>query len=298
MESNNFLGGIFPIIHCTALHCPALHCTAPHWIALHSNALRCTALHFNALNFNALHYTVQKILLECNKKRNKKCQKGGFIVLVLLSTHIERVSVSCMRDFCLSVHNFFSLMFSLFHSVYCTAQLLLKVITNTNTSTNLCLLWFVRTPYIFCPPRLCLGHKVQKVFGTAAHELNEPRRLIQFFAYKCFKKKGKVLVCVQQISPWACLEDFLFGIILYKSLMSEVGDIIIRLKWTNRSKRCLKDVFFDLLSISWSFCPHKFCLGHKLLQTFWHCRHVDCVHIKPSEKFLYTENTKSLEVCK
>ena len=62
-----------------------------HWPALHFDEIHCTALHRTAL-----HCTVPKSGKECKKVSVKK---GDFIVLVLLSSHIKRVSVSHMWDF-------------------------------------------------------------------------------------------------------------------------------------------------------------------------------------------------------
>ena len=61
--------------NCTALHCTALHCTA--------------------LFFTALCQKGQK---SAKKTSAKKCQKEEFIVSVLLSAHIQRVSVSRIWD--------------------------------------------------------------------------------------------------------------------------------------------------------------------------------------------------------
>ena len=82
-------------LHCTAQHCTALHCIVLHSTALHYTSLHCTSLHFTALNFTALHYTA-------TNKKCKKLSKRGFIVLVQLSAHVERVSVSRMRHFSFS----------------------------------------------------------------------------------------------------------------------------------------------------------------------------------------------------
>ena len=97
-------------LHCTALHCTALNCTAMHWTllkltALHCTELYCTALYCTKLHCTALHWTALHCIALCQKNAkqwgtsSKKCQQVDYIVLVLLSAHIRRVSVSRVRDF-------------------------------------------------------------------------------------------------------------------------------------------------------------------------------------------------------
>ena len=51
--------------------------------------------YFTALHFTALHYTMQTSLEKGNNKKVQKfVKKGGFIVVVLISEHFGRVSVS------------------------------------------------------------------------------------------------------------------------------------------------------------------------------------------------------------
>ena len=83
-------------LHCRALHCTTLDCTARRCTSLHYTSLYCTAL-----NFTALYYTVIKKKVKQmynNNKSGKKCKKVGFIVLLLLSAQVKRVSVSRMWD--------------------------------------------------------------------------------------------------------------------------------------------------------------------------------------------------------
>ena len=49
----------------------------------------------------------------------KKCQQGDFIVLVLLSAHVERFSFSRMKDFFLCIVDYFTTHLLTFHSTAC-----------------------------------------------------------------------------------------------------------------------------------------------------------------------------------
>ena len=85
-------------LRCTALCCTTPRCTTPRCNALYSTFLHCIAHHFTALYCTALHCTALCCSALC-KKRVRKCPKWGFLVLVLLSAHVNIMSVSRMREF-------------------------------------------------------------------------------------------------------------------------------------------------------------------------------------------------------
>ena len=95
----------YAVLHCTTLHCTKLHCTSLHWIAQY-----CIALHYITLYSTALHCTAicKTILKQANKKSCKNLSKIG-VSSVILFAHVERVSVSRMHNFYISILSFCAL---------------------------------------------------------------------------------------------------------------------------------------------------------------------------------------------